>query len=96
MPVYEQHGGDVAHALMHSVLLPGEVPHVQLKDVSHEGVEHVEAGCLLHCPPSMIDHVENGRQYLVHALHVLHLRVQPRKHEQNARHVVVAISSELL
>jgi len=81
---------------MHSVLLPGEVAHVQLEDVGHECVEHVEAGCLLHCPPAMVDHVEDGRQDLVHALHVLHLRVQPRKHEQDARHVVVAISSQLL
>jgi len=67
---------------------------VQLQDVSHKCVEHVETCCLLHCPSPMVDHVEDGRQYLVHALHVLHFRVQSRKNKQNSRHVVVTVSSQ--
>jgi hypothetical protein len=81
----------VAHAFVYSVLLPCEVAHVQLEDVRHQGVEHVKAGCLLQPSPSVVHHVEDGRQDLVHALHVLHARVQPSEDEQDARHVVVPV-----
>lgn len=81
----------MAHALVYSVLLLGEVPHVEFEDVGHQCVEHVEAGCLLHPAPPVVDHVEDGSQYFVHALHILHFWVQPRKDEEDASHVVVAI-----
>lgn len=86
----------MAHAFVYSVLLFGEVPHVQFEDVSHQCVEHVEAGRLLDSSPTVVDHIEDGSEYFVHALHVLHLGVQPAKNKQDTSHVVIAIGGPQL
>lgn len=93
---YQQHGGDMSHTLMHSILLFSEVPHMQLENICHDRIEHVETGSLLHLTTSMIDHIKDRSQYLIHALHILYSWIQSSKDKENPCHVVVPVSDLLL
>ncbi len=76
---------------MYTVFLLAEVLHVQFKQVRHDIVEHVEAGSLLDVFVRVVDHVKDRGEDLVHPLHVLYPRIQPREDEENPGHVVVSV-----
>ena len=71
---------------------------MKLDDIANGTVEHEKAGSLFDVALSTADvhQVENRSENLVHPLHVLDLRIQPRINVQNSSHVIVSISFSLL
>lgn len=72
---------------------------MHLKYIAHNIIKHEEACGFLDSTcvrDSVVDEIENGSNYLVHALDILYLGVQSRKHEQNPCHIVIPIGLFLL
>lgn len=79
-------------------LLP-EILDMHLKYIAHNIIKHEEACGFLDSTcvgDPVVDEIENGCNYFVHALDVLNLRVESGKDEENPCHIVIAVGLFLL
>jgi hypothetical protein len=83
---------------MNTVLTLVEILYVEFYDFADRVVKHEETGGFLDGMICLryVYKIEDRRQNLVHALHVLYLRVQFGINVQNSGHIVIAVCLSLL
>lgn len=71
---------------------------MEFDDVGDGIIKHEETGCLVHTGVGFIDidQIEDGCQYLIHALNILNPRVEPRVNVQYSGHEVISVCFSLL
>lgn len=73
-----------------------EILYVKLQQVTHHIIKHEEASSLLYLLLPIVQQKEYGREYLIHALHILRSGVDFGKNEKNSRKIVILICFSLL